>query len=91
MLTRSDIQQVRGVVNESLAKKVEPKLEKYGTNIKAIKNDIAVIKKDIKGLKKDNRSIKSLLNEIISYFERDFVGLRKRVERIEEHVRLPST
>lgn len=45
------------------------------TELKPIKSDIAKMRKDI--------------DVIISLFDREYLDLRKRVERIEDHLNLP--
>ena len=47
---------------------------------KRIKQELKPVKSDIAKMRKD---------VIISLFDREYVDLRKRVERIEEHLNLP--
>jgi len=57
-------------------KKIDNLLDKrFKIELKPIKSDISKIRKDI--------------DVIISLFDREYVNLRQRVERIEEHLNLP--
>lgn len=47
-----------------------------------IKTELKPIKSDISKMRKD-------IDVLISLFDRDYVDLRNRVERIEEHLDLP--
>ncbi len=49
---------------------------RFKVELKPIKHDIAKVRKDIDG--------------ILSLFDQEYVDLRKRVERIEEHLQLSS-
>lgn len=55
---------------------IDSKLKPIQKDIKTMKSDIAQTRKDVK--------------VIISYFDREYVDLRKRVELIEEHLGIPS-
>lgn len=88
MLTKSDIEIIGNIIDD--------KIEPIKGEIKILKNDVDVLKKDVSILKKDMKVIKKQINGIrqdinviISYFERDHVRLSKRVDRIENHLRLP--
>jgi hypothetical protein len=48
------------------------------------KNDIKVIKQDLTKIRKD-------IGTIVGFFDREYLDLRKRVERIEEHLDLHPT
>ncbi|KKQ51792.1 hypothetical protein A2865_03250 [Candidatus Woesebacteria bacterium RIFCSPHIGHO2_01_FULL_39_17] len=50
---------------------------------KIIKEELAPIKKDITQIRKD-------IKTIVNFFDREYLELRKRVERIEEHLGLES-
>lgn len=47
------------------------------TELKPIKQDVAKIRKD--------------MSTIVNFFDREYLELRKRVDRIEEHLNLSST
>ena len=48
-----------------------------------------VFKEEIKTLKNDVSKIRKDVDVMLSMFDREYIDLRKRVERIEEHLRLP--
>lgn len=77
MLTKDDLKQIGDVVEEKLEQKLEQKLE-------PIRNDLSVVKKDMRSAKSDITKIRSDIDIIIDSFDRDYLDLRGRVERIEE-------
>ena len=72
MLNKSDLSQIRKTVQEALGE--HPTKADLAKELKPIKSDVAKIRKDI--------------DAIISLFDREYVDLRKRVARIEEHLGL---
>lgn len=56
---------------------VQSEVKPVRADIKTIKNDITQIRKDIK--------------RIVGFFDSEYLQLRKRVERIKEHLNLPPT
>lgn len=72
-MTKKELTQIRQIIRE------ENEPIKKGINF--IKLDIVEMKKDIKRLDK-NQSI------TISFFDRDYTGLRKRVDSIEDNLGL---
>lgn len=79
MLTKSDLDQIRGIIKEEIKKEIKP-----------LKRDIAVLKQDVKGLKRDVKTIKRDMNIIISTFDNEYMNPRQRVNRIEKHLGIPS-
>lgn len=73
MLTNSDLSQIQKTVQKAL--KDHPTKVDLTKELKPIKNDVVQIRKDTKA--------------IVSLFDRESVDLRKRVERIEEYLKLP--
>ena len=90
---KDDVALIGQVVDEKIEKrlikfgqdvdeKMEKRLTKFGQDsdekmekmLKPIKDDIAHIRKDIKTM--------------VNFFDREYLDLRKRVERIETHLRL---
>lgn len=55
-----------------------------------IANEIQPVKSDIKTLKTDVTKIRKDMNVVLGYLDKEYIDLRKRVERIEEHFGLPS-
>ncbi|OHD25943.1 MAG: hypothetical protein A2Y38_05700 [Spirochaetes bacterium GWB1_59_5] len=67
--------QTRQIIQEEVPRIVETQARKImKEELKPIKQDIAEIRGDIKA--------------IISFFDREYIALRRRVERIEEHLQL---
>ena len=56
---------------------LDERLDKqFKIKLKPIKSDISKIRKDI--------------DVIVSLFDREYINLRQRIERIEEHLNLPN-
>lgn len=55
---------------------------------KRIKGELVPIKKDIKTIKTDVSQIRKDVKTIVNFFDREYLDLRKRVERIEEHLNI---
>lgn len=70
MLTKTDLSQIKKIVQEETTVVI-------GKKLKPIKQDIAQIRNDQK--------------TIISFFDKEYLDLRKRVERIEEHLSLTAS
>lgn len=84
MLTKSDLQQIRNIVKEEAKKAVigeSPQIVE-----KIVARELAPIKKDIQTIKTDITKIKKDIDVIISFFDNEYLGLRRRVERIEDHL-----
>lgn len=75
MLTKTDLKQIDNLISKRL-QNVATK-DSLKEELKPIKSDVAKIRKDI--------------DVIIALFDREYVNLRKRVEKIEEHLGLSST
>lgn len=71
MLTKDDLSQIRGIVQEEAFP-----LRK---DIKELRGDVKVLKKDVTKIRKD-------INTIVNFFDRDYLDLRQRVENIEQHL-----
>jgi hypothetical protein len=55
-----------------------------------VQNEIQPVRRDIKTLKTDVTKIRKDMNMVLGYLDKEYIDLRKRVERIEEHLGLPS-
>lgn len=63
------------IIDDLLDRKLEQKLEqKLDQKLKPVQEDIVKIRKDQK--------------QIVNFFDREYLDLRKRVERIEHHLDL---
>jgi len=78
MLTKSDLSEIRIVVKNE----VKRFTTKDDLKTLATKNDLKPIKSDIAKIRKD-------IDAMLSMLDREYVELRKRVERLEEHLNLP--
>ena len=81
MLTKNDLTRIGEVVD----KKIENRL---GVELKPIKEDIGLLKKELRPIKEDISHIRKDMKTVINYFDREYLQLRKRVERIEAHLNL---
>jgi predicted nucleic acid-binding Zn-ribbon protein len=54
-----------------------------------LKNDVATIKGEVTTMKGDLAKVRTDINVLVSFFDREYMDLRKRVDRIEEHLNLP--
>lgn len=54
------------------------------------KDDLYQIKKIIEPIKKDVIQTRKDVKVLISYFDREYLELRKRIDRIEEHLGLST-
>ena len=59
-------------------------------DLSEIKKIIEPLKKDVTKVKKNVARIQKDVKVIVSYFEDENMDVRKRVERIEDHLSLPS-
>jgi hypothetical protein len=58
------------------------------TELAPIKTDIKILKGDLGTVKKDVAKTRKDVDVMLSMFDREYLELRKRVERIEEHLNL---
>ena len=85
MLTKNDLQQLDTLITKRIhsetRKIVQEEIQK---ETHPIRNDLKTMKEDISQIRKDMKTI-------ISFFDREYLELRKRVERIELHLSLPTS
>jgi hypothetical protein len=75
MLTKQDLSEIQKIIQQETSVIVEKAINPIKKDIKTIKSDISQIRSDIK--------------TVINFFDKEYLELRKRVERIEEHLNLP--
>lgn len=88
MLTKEDLKSVEEVVDRKL-KPVKDGVTSLKIDVGVLKNDVSGLKKDMKVVKRDAAQTRKDIKVIISLFDNDYVNLRQRVERIEDHLKLP--
>lgn len=86
-------QMIEQGVQKTVPKMIEEGIQK--TVPQMIENGIKktvpqMIEKALKPIKRDIKSLKRGQDIIISFFDRDSLELRSRVDRIERHLKLPS-
>jgi predicted nucleic acid-binding Zn-ribbon protein len=89
MLTKSDLDQIRGVVQEEL-KPVKADIGILKSDVGTLRKDVGALKKDVSTVKQDVAMIRKDMKTITNFFDREYLELRKRVERIEEHLSLEA-
>jgi transcriptional regulatory protein LevR len=77
MLTKNDVKTIGDLFDEKFDKKFDGKFES------AFKKHTTSIKEDIEQIRKDQKLI-------IKFFDREYLNLRKRVERIESYLKLSA-
>lgn len=75
MLTKEDLQQIKNIV--------KGETDPLRDDIKELKTDMKVVKKDITKIRKD-------IDTVVSVFDRDYLELRQRIDRLEEYLKIPN-
>ena len=102
MLTKSDLNQIRVVVNEEVDAVVDEKLEPIKKDLTILKSDVSILKKDVADikddvtvLKKDVKYLKKKVNRIdktvsltVENYDEGDIRLERRVKKIEAHIGL---
>ncbi len=70
-MTKDDLKQIREIVQEE----VDP-----------LKKDVKELKGDVKTLKSDVSAIRKDIKQIVTFFDHEYLELRERVEKIENHL-----
>lgn len=78
MLTKSDIQLIKDIFKNSATK---DDLKNFAT-----KDDL---QQELKPIKQDVSKIRKEMKTLFNFLDKDFVCLRKKVNRVEEHLNLP--
>jgi hypothetical protein len=82
MLTKQDLQAIDNIIvkrtDEIVTKRVDEVV------VKRINEMVPPL------IQKELKPINKKIDLIISFFDREYTGLRKRVERIEDHLHLPA-
>lgn len=83
MLTKQDLQQIGGVVSEEARIIIREELKPIEEKVTKLEKGVNSIKRNIKKVIKDQ-------NAILGFINKEGVELRKRVDRIEEHIGVTS-
>lgn len=87
MLTKTDLNQIQKIVKTEVQGETRKIVREETSKIvqsetrKIVKEELVPIKEDITHIRKD-------IKTIVNYFDREYLNLRKRVERIEDHLNL---
>lgn len=102
MLTKSDLSQIKKLIQEETRKivreEVEVELDDFKSSLTAelkltrmrIEGEIGQLSNRVKNLEIASRRIEKKLDKAIDFLDRDIMNTLKRVERIETHLKLPS-
>lgn len=95
MLTKTDLSQIRKIVREETETESRSLKEELQGEVKLARIEL---QKDIRELTSRVKNIEILIDKIqkdiksiVNFFDKESLQLRKRVERIEEHLNLPPT
>lgn len=101
MLTKTDLFQIEKIVGKIVQRELLPihadikslKLDvvRLKSGVKSLQTDVKSLKRDTVILKKEIKIIKTDINIVISVFDRDYMTLQERVEKIEEHLPLKAS
>lgn len=56
--------------------------------LKPLEQDVTSLKVDVKVIKADVAKIRKDVDAVVDFFDKEYLDIRKRVERIEEHLGL---
>jgi len=94
-MIQNDLKQIRGIVEDVLEQKLEEKFEQklkpVKTQIKSIGTQIKSIGTQIKSMDKKINKLQEGQNIILKYVDDQDTRLEKRLNRIENHLRLPAS
>ena len=90
MLTKTDLNQIRGVVRDEVGEIVDQKLEPIKKNINGLVQDVTSLKKDMSNVKRDVKYLRKTANVIVKNYDEGDVMLGRRVKKIEQHLGLPT-
>lgn len=99
MLTKNDLNQIRSVVREETEAEVSNAKTALDSLIRMsrmqVQHDISQlddkvknVEIDVKDIKKRVKKTEKIVDELIGVFDKDIVTVRKRVEKLEEHLQI---
>ena len=94
MLTKTDLSQFRKVIREEVETESKSLQEELQGEIKLsrieIQKEVRLVANKVKNLEIVISKIQKGIKSIVNFFDQEHLQLRKRVERLEEHLNLPS-
>ncbi|MFZ5365916.1 MAG: hypothetical protein ACOZBZ_01345 [Patescibacteria group bacterium] len=94
MLTKADLSQIRKIVREEIETESKSLQEELQGEIKLsrmeIQKDVHLLANKVKNLEMIANKIQKSIKSVVNFFDREYLRLRKQVERLEEHLNLPS-
>ena len=93
MLTKTDLSQIRKVVREEVESETEPLKKELSMDVKMaqmrIQGDIRGLQDRTKNVEIEVRKLSKGLKLTSGFLDRDQLKTKSRVERIEDHLKLP--
>ena len=83
MLTKSDLGKIQTVVRKGVRGEIQTVVRKEVQTV--VRKEV---RRETKSLKADVAKIRKDIDIIITLFDREYLNLRERVQRIEEHLEL---
>jgi len=94
MLTKNDFLQIRKIVRREIEAESKSLQDDLLGEIKLsrieIQKDIRELKSRIKNLEITTNKIQEDIKKFVGFFDEEYLQARKRVERLESHLNLPS-
>lgn len=94
MLTKADLSNIRKIIREEVESESVNVKEELVAEIKLsrmeLQKEIRALAERVKNLEIGVRKIQKDVKTVINFFDKEYLNLRKRVEVIEEHLRLSS-
>lgn len=88
MLTQGDFSQIQKIIVSETRKIIQE--ETPGIVRKIVQEETPkIIQKELIPIKRDIKKIKKDVDIIVTTFDRDYVFLRRRLDRLEDHLQLP--
>jgi hypothetical protein len=83
----AEIQPLRQDIKEDTKSIVREEVKPIKDDIGQIRKNFAT-KKNLESIKDDVAEIRKDVKTVVSFFDREYLDLRKRVEKIEEHLKI---
>jgi len=87
MLTNNDLGKIKKIIHDGI-KPVQIDVTGLKIDVKSLKTNVKGLEANITGLKKDVKKIDKKVDLVIKCFDREYLGLIKRTQRIENHLQL---